>query len=149
MRLRLATGWGDGTVALGGGVPGPASGKTVAVAGAEQGIASRTLRGMAWAYGSYVGGRILVLLTIAILARLLTPSDFGLVAFATLVTGFLDTVSDFGVPPLSICVKSPTAQRYDVEGSWVLLTIRIGGAPRTPAGCGGLTSGTHRTLGDG
>jgi hypothetical protein len=37
---------------------------------------------MVWAYGSYVGGRLLVLGSTVVLARVLTPDDFGLVALA-------------------------------------------------------------------
>ena len=69
------------------------------------GIASRTLRGMFWAYGSYFVGRALVLVSIAILARLLTPSQFGLVAFALTVTAVLDTIADLGVSQALILVK--------------------------------------------
>lgn len=63
----------------------------------SEGIASRTLRGMAWAYGSYVGGRLLVLVATGILARLLTPEDFGLVALAITFMALLDGVADFGL----------------------------------------------------
>jgi PST family polysaccharide transporter len=44
-----------------------------------------------------VGGRLLVLASTAILARLLSPSDFGLVALALMFMTLLDTVSDLGV----------------------------------------------------
>ena len=60
---------------------------------------------MLWAYGSYVGGRALVLVSIAILARLLTPAQFGLVAFALIVTALLDTIADLGVSQALIVVK--------------------------------------------
>lgn len=60
-------------------------------------LTSRTARGMAWAYGSYVAGRALVLVATAILARLLTPSDFGVVALALTFMAFLDMVSDLGM----------------------------------------------------
>jgi PST family polysaccharide transporter len=63
----------------------------------EEGLSRRTMIGMAWAYGSYAGGRVLVLVATAILARLLTPDDFGLVALALTFTGFLDMLKDFGV----------------------------------------------------
>ena len=59
---------------------------------------------MFWAYGSYVGGRVLVLISVAILARLLTPSDFGLVGFALIVTTALDAISDLGVSQALIVV---------------------------------------------
>jgi PST family polysaccharide transporter len=62
-----------------------------------QGIGTRTLRGVFWAYGSYVGGRGLSLIATAILARLLTPSDFGLVALALTFMAFLDLFQGSGV----------------------------------------------------
>ncbi|HWD11541.1 MAG TPA: lipopolysaccharide biosynthesis protein [Solirubrobacteraceae bacterium] len=62
-----------------------------------QGLGTRTLRGMAWAYGAYVGGRVLVLVSTAILARLLTPKDFGVVALALVFTVFLEAVKDLGL----------------------------------------------------
>jgi len=52
---------------------------------------------MFWAYGSYVGGRALVLVSTALLARLLSPRDFGLVALALIFTALLETVSDLGI----------------------------------------------------
>ena len=56
-------------------------------------LGTRTLRGMLWAYGSYVGGRALVLVSTAILARLLNPADFGLVALALIFTALLESVA--------------------------------------------------------
>lgn len=60
-------------------------------------LGTRTVRGMAWAYGAYVGGRLLVLAQTAILARLLTPADFGLVALALTFMVLLDSVKDLGL----------------------------------------------------
>jgi len=63
----------------------------------EKSLGTTTIRGAFWAYGSYVGGRILVLLSIAVLARLLSPRDFGLVALALTFTALLETIGDFGL----------------------------------------------------
>lgn len=60
-------------------------------------LGHRTARSMALAYSSYVGGRLLVLVSTAILARLLTPEEFGLVALALLASTVLDRVADFGI----------------------------------------------------
>ena len=60
-------------------------------------VATRTLRGMFWAYGSYLSGRLLVLLSIAVLARVLSPSQFGLVALALTFTVVLDAVADLRI----------------------------------------------------
>ena len=74
-------------------------------------LGTRTLRGMFWAYGSYVGGRALVLVSVAILARLLSPADFGLVAFALTVTALLDTVADLGVSQALIVAPEKDVNR--------------------------------------
>lgn len=68
------------------------------------GVGTRTLRSMFWAYGSYVGGRGLVLVSTAALARILTPADFGLVALALVFIGFLETLSDLGMTQALIIV---------------------------------------------
>ncbi|MDX6700712.1 MAG: hypothetical protein QOF26_938, partial [Baekduia sp.] len=73
-------------------------------------IGTRTIRGMLWAYGSYIGGRLLVLVSTAILARLLTPSDFGLVALALTFMAFLDTVKDLGLTQALIGAGSEEAE---------------------------------------
>jgi O-antigen/teichoic acid export membrane protein len=52
---------------------------------------------MFWAYGSYVGGRLLSLVAMAILARILVPEDFGLVALALTFMAFLDLMQGLGL----------------------------------------------------
>jgi len=52
---------------------------------------------MVWAYGSYFTGRALVLVSTAILARLISPKDFGLVALALTFMAFLDMLQGLGV----------------------------------------------------
>jgi O-antigen/teichoic acid export membrane protein len=69
-------------------------------------IGTRTLRGTAWAYGSYIGGQALVLVSTAILARLLSPSEFGVVALALVFMTLLDTVSDLGLSPALVISKA-------------------------------------------
>lgn len=62
-----------------------------------QEVGARTLRGMFWAYGSYLGLRLSTLLATAILAHLLTPADFGVVAIATTAMAFLEMLQGLGV----------------------------------------------------
>lgn len=81
---------------------------------------------MFWAYGSYVAGRALVLVSIAILARLLTPAQFGLVAFALIVTALLDTIADLGVSQALIVVKRDELGTK-ADTAWTLGVI-LGGA---------------------
>lgn len=65
---------------------------------------------MLWAYGSFVGGRLLVLGATVVLARLLTPAEFGLVALALIFITLLERASDLGVTQALI-----VADERDVE----------------------------------
>lgn len=83
------------------------------------GLATRTIRGMAWAYGAYVGGRVLVLVSTAILARLLTPADFGVVAIALVFMTFLDAIRDLGLgQALILASPEEEASRAQTVFSW-------------------------------
>jgi O-antigen/teichoic acid export membrane protein len=61
------------------------------------GIGAKTVRAMFWAYGSYVGSRLISVISIAILARVLVPRDFGLVALALTFIAFVDLVQGLGI----------------------------------------------------
>jgi O-antigen/teichoic acid export membrane protein len=92
-------------------------------AGGTHSISSRTLRGMFWAYGSYVAGRVLVLLSVAILAHLLSPSEFGLVGFALTVTALLDTLSGFGVGQALVVAEDDERFEEKATTAWTLSTL--------------------------
>lgn len=64
---------------------------------ASHSIGTRTLRGMFWAYGSFVGVRLASFITTAVLARLLLPKEFGLIALAMTFMAFLDMLQGLGV----------------------------------------------------
>jgi O-antigen/teichoic acid export membrane protein len=87
------------------------------------GLGTRTVRGMAWAYGAYVGGRALVLISTVILARLLTPRDFGVIALALVFITFLDAIKDFGLGQALIGAthEEEAASAQTVFG-WTILT---------------------------
>ena len=56
-----------------------------------------TRKGIIWSTASFLGGRALTFLSIVVLARLLTPNEFGVVAAVTIFLGMLDVVSDVGM----------------------------------------------------
>jgi len=60
-------------------------------------LAKRTLKGIFWAYASFFGGRLLTLVTTAILARVLIPNDFGLIGFALVLLAFIEVMRGFGI----------------------------------------------------
>ncbi len=53
--------------------------------------------GVAWAYGSFALGKVLVLGSVVLLARLLTPSDFGVVTLAMTTMAFLEILGSLGL----------------------------------------------------
>jgi O-antigen/teichoic acid export membrane protein len=55
-----------------------------------------------WNYASFASGKVLVLITMGILARLLTPADFGMVGFATLAIAHLSVLQNLGLGPAVI-----------------------------------------------
>lgn len=55
------------------------------------------MKGIGWNYVTYGLGRFLTLITTAILAHLLTPDNFGLVAYATVAITYLTIVKDLGL----------------------------------------------------
>ncbi len=50
-----------------------------------------------WSYAAHVAGRVIAFVGLAILARLLTPHDFGLFAMAMVAVSFFEVSRDFGL----------------------------------------------------
>ena len=63
---------------------------------------------MKWSAVSLLGRRGLSIVTTIILARLLLPSDFGLVAMAAVVIGFIELFQDLGTATAVIQRKDPS-----------------------------------------
>lgn len=57
---------------------------------------TETLRAAMWAFATTAGTRIITLASLAILARLLAPADFGLLAFALVYITYAETIGDLG-----------------------------------------------------
>jgi O-antigen/teichoic acid export membrane protein len=57
----------------------------------------RSLAGFGWAFGQQAGSQLLRLVFAVLLARLLTPADYGLVGIAVLCLNFLQVLSRFGL----------------------------------------------------
>jgi lipopolysaccharide exporter len=60
-------------------------------------LAQRAVRGFGWATVSFGGSKLIVFVGTVVLARLLTPRDFGIVAAATALILFFDVALDLGV----------------------------------------------------
>lgn len=59
--------------------------------------ARNTGLGILWSAGTFVVGRLLAFATLLVLARLLTPSEFGVVAAITVFLTIIEMVSDLGM----------------------------------------------------
>jgi PST family polysaccharide transporter len=66
-------------------------------AGETESLTGRAVRSFAWSALSFGGSKLLVFASTVVLARLLTPHDFGIVADAMAVLVFFDVVLDLGV----------------------------------------------------
>ncbi|MGB9751119.1 MAG: lipopolysaccharide biosynthesis protein [Roseiflexus castenholzii] len=63
----------------------------------SEGVGKRAVRGTFWSFLSYTSGRLVTFVTTLILARLLAPAEFGVIAYCTLVIAYLDLLNNFGV----------------------------------------------------
>jgi PST family polysaccharide transporter len=78
--------------------------------------------GAGWIYGYRWGGRLLDLISIVVLARLLAPEDFGLVAIAASIVAIVEGLSDFDVNKALIRTRGDERELYD--SAWTLSTLR-------------------------
>jgi polysaccharide transporter, PST family len=100
------------------------------------GIGAKTARAMFWAYGSYVGSRLLSLISISILARLLVPRDFGLVALAVTFIAFLDLIQGLGISEALVIgeardldERAETAFAINLGSGFLLAALTAAAAP--------------------
>ena len=72
-------------------------------------LARSTAHAAAWNYASFGLGKVLVFVTTAVLARLLTPDTFGLLGFAVVTTNVVGILKDVGLGAAII------HRRHDVD----------------------------------
>ena len=80
--------------------------------------AEKVARGAAWMVGLRMTDRLVGLASTLILARVLTPADFGLVAMAMAVIGLIELASAFGFEVPLLRAAQPTRAEYDTV--WTL-----------------------------
>jgi len=81
-----------------------------------------TLKGLGWMTGLRGVVRVLSVLKIAVLARILTPSQFGIYGIALLVLGLLETLTETGINIFLIQEKGRTEDYLD--SAWVVSILR-------------------------
>ncbi len=68
---------------------------------------------MVWKFVQMGGVKVIYMVRLLVLAILLTPEDFGLVAIATTATGFLLNLTNMGLIPALVQVDQADEGRYD------------------------------------
>jgi len=77
-------------------------------------LVSATVKGTAWNYASFGLSKGVTFISTLILARLLTPNEFGLMSIALVVIGYLDTLSGMGVENVVIYKQENIEHNSDV-----------------------------------
>jgi len=73
-------------------------------------VAKKALFGIGWNYLSFVLGRLFNFISTLILARILVPQQFGLVAYCTLAIQYLDIINQSGLDDALIARKDKVEQ---------------------------------------
>ena len=87
-------------------------------------FARTAVQGTAVRYLVFFSGKLLLFISTAVLARLLTKDDFGVVGFAITTINFLDVLSSLGIGPALIYY--PEDERTSSTALWANLIISFG-----------------------
>lgn len=85
-------------------------------------VMKATVSGTFWNYGIFAASKGLVFISTIILARILAPDDFGLLALGLLAINYLDTLSDFGVGAALVYRQEDPAKSANVAFTLSVVT---------------------------
>ena len=88
-------------------------------------LAHTSSRGVLVTMGGFGGKTIIQLASTVVLARLLSPADFGLVAMVTAIVGVADLVRDFGLTGAIIQAKK-LSDRMWMSVMWLSVALGVG-----------------------
>ena len=95
------------------------------VDGVKANVKERALHGGIWSITGQVGSHIINLIATMVLARLLTPGDYGLIAMVAVVTGFAMLFKDMGLSVATVQKDVVSHEQVSVL-FWINLTVSIG-----------------------
>lgn len=87
-------------------------------------IAQRTISGLGWTLGTQVFTQSSQFLITVVLARLLSPTEFGLLAMVTVFTGFANLFGDFGFGP-ALIQREEITEDHLCSVFWVNLGLGV------------------------
>ena len=85
-------------------------------------VHKKILIGSLWAVAMRWGTRLIGLLSVIVLARILRPEDFGILAMATLLIGLLENFAELGVAMMVI--REANVSRVDLDTGWTIQIIQ-------------------------
>src|SRR5205823_7877077 len=83
---------------------------------AERSLEAHMLHGSMWTIALRWAARIMGLITTILLARLLTPADYGIVTIAVLIVGSVEIFSQTGQN--AAVIRHPNATREHYDSAW-------------------------------
>lgn len=84
------------------------------------------IRGAAWTVGTRTLVKILGFINTIIMARLLMPEDYGLMAMSMLIVGLVQTLLEFGA--VTALMRKEHIDKDDIDSAWTLRLMQCGGA---------------------
>jgi O-antigen/teichoic acid export membrane protein len=90
----------------------------------DRSISRASAVGVLWNGLSFASSKLVVLITTVILARLLEPADFGLLAIGLVVIGYLDFVNDFGISAAVVQHDGDPEHTSNVA-FWINMTLGV------------------------
>lgn len=88
----------------------------------ERGLGRSSVTNVMWNAATFGLSKLVVLVTTIILARLLQPEDFGLLAIGLVVIGYLDFINDFGISA-AVIQHEGDAERTASTAFWINLML--------------------------
>src|ERR1700753_3741929 len=85
-------------------------------------LTMKTILGAGWTVSSRLSGRLIDFVTILVLARTLTPADFGLTALAMTLTVIVDTVLQ--VPLIQALTRLENVTKSHLDTAFTLGVLR-------------------------
>ena len=89
---------------------------------APSALTQKAASGALWMIGQNVGSRLITVLGQIVLARLLAPSDFGMIGLALTVTAFMGAVTTYGVDDVLV-QRARTLRYWAAAGFWTSLVL--------------------------
>ncbi len=89
-------------------------------------LRGKAFAGFFWSYGATISGRVVFFVATLGLARLLAPSEFGLVAFAVAILSLVDNLSDLGVGQALVYSEDGATQEVASTAFWITVAGAFG-----------------------